>query len=65
MQGEGYVKTEAETGVRGPQGLWQPVEAGRGEDGSSLEPPEVVWFRRHLDFRLLASILCGNEFLLF
>lgn len=57
QRADGHVKTEVETGMMLPEAkeLLEPLEAGRGKKGSSLEPSEGARPYRYLHFRLLAS----------
>lgn len=52
-RGKGCSTTEAETGVQPEaRGHRQPQEAGREEEGSSLEPAEEVRPYRHFDSQI-------------
>lgn len=59
IQGEHHLKTEAETGITGPElrSLWHHPEAGGGKGGSVLEALGGGWLRPHLAFDFEAPLL--------
>lgn len=58
------VKRETEVRIMLPQAKegQEPPEAGRGKEGSSLEPLEGAWLSQHLDFNHLALELKRIDF---
>ena len=58
------MKRETEVRIMLPQAKegQEPPEAGRGKEGSSLDPLEGVWPSQHFDFNLLALELKRIDF---
>lgn len=55
-RGPGHMKAEAATGMMLTQAQesLEPQEAGRGRKKSPLEPWEIAWTCRHINFQTLA-----------